>query len=569
MSFRVSRRGVLKGLATLPGLATVGCAATEEEIEADEGNFTSSELELLSRYKKFVVVVMENRSFDHYFGHLSLPTSEGGKGRKDVNGFKSLADHTNPDLNGNKVKIFQPKTDDGKPDYMIGDIDHEWEACHEQFNSGKNDGFVKAHQEDLALPDDPKTNKPTKLCWGTTTGDEKNTPLCAKPSDPMAFYTDKDTPVYHQLIDEYVLCDNWFASVMGPTWPNRFYCHSGSAAGRKVNKPLSGTFNQAGRSSIFGMVQAQAAKMRKNYPELLESETNRLCTDFFADVPLLPIMFPTAVGLGDGLDFINFLPNFNYAHIYDAPRAAGVEGLTRLLSGKVFGDKVPKGLIDALAKWRRSPTFESLAKQGKLPPISYIEPPYQLAPGDDHPPHNIMMGQAFVASIYKMLRESPDWEHTLMIVTYDEHGSFYDHVAPPVDKNEENPEFQQLGFRVPAMVIGKGVKKGFVDKTRYDHCSLLSTLGHRFSLGFANKRVEKANPVLSALAASGGSRGTLNLDPVRLSEKAVLESAKYADGQQGIVDRAFHGHVPYEAKRVFTDGMFDIFDRMGIAKIGA
>src|SRR4030095_13116749 len=110
--------------------------------------------ELLSRYKKFVVVIMENRSFDHYFGHLSLPVSEGGQGRTDVEGFKSIAEHSTPDRNKNKVSIFRPTLEDGKPNYMIGDIDHEWEACHAQFNSGKNDGFVTAHEEDLAKPKD-------------------------------------------------------------------------------------------------------------------------------------------------------------------------------------------------------------------------------------------------------------------------------------------------------------------------------------------------------------------------------------------------------------------------------
>jgi hypothetical protein len=578
---KLSRRGLLQGigLSSLPligaglGLGTTGCSKGEEEddgSESGESNINQSEArQLLSRYKKFVIVVMENRSFDHYFGHLSLPESEGGKGLAGkVNGFKSKAQHTNLDLNGNKVGIHKPTLANGKSDYSLGDIDHEWEACHEQFNNGRNDGFVKAHQEDLVNLND-NNEETTALCWGTTTGDAANTPLCGKPNDPMAYYDDKDTPVYHQLIKEYTLCDNWFSSVMGPTWPNRFYVHSGSSAGRKVNKPLSGTFREAGRNGIFGLVSARVRELAREYPELPESERGRLCTDFFADVPLLPIMFPTAAGLGDGLDFINFLPNYNYAHLYEQPRAAGVEGLTRL-SGKIFGDKQPRGLLNSLAAWRRSPTFEKLAQQGKLPPISYIEPPYQLAPADDHPPHNVMMGQAFVASIYKMLKESPDWEHTLMIVTYDEHGSFYDHVAPPRDENEENPEFKQLGFRVPAMLIGKGIKKGHFDHTQYDHCSILNTLGTRFELGYSNRRVEKVNPITNAIAnGTGGSAGNLNLDPVILSEATVLESAKYADGQKGIVDRAFHGHVPYEAKRLYTDGVLEIFDRLGVAKIGA
>jgi hypothetical protein len=149
---------------------------------------------------------------------------------------------------------------------------------------------------------------------------------------------------------------------------------------------------------------------------------SRQCVDFFSDVPLLPIMYPTAAGLGDGLDFIDFLPNFNYAHVFDAPRDQGLSDLEKF-AGNIFGDKTPKALLKLIAEARRSPTFETLCREGLLPPISYIEPPYQLAPMDDHPPHNVMAGQAFIASIYKMLSESPDWKHTCLIITYDEHGS--------------------------------------------------------------------------------------------------------------------------------------------------
>jgi hypothetical protein len=563
MSFRLTRRGALKGLVTLPAAVSIGCGASSEGDEVEQEAEAVGTRELLARYKKIVVLVMENRSFDHYFGHLSLPQSEGGQGRTDVNGFKSKAQHFNLDRNGNKVHIFRPVKADGKPDYMIGDITHEWDAVHASL-ANNNGGFVKSHEEDLALP--PKEDgTPSSACWGTTTGDERNTPLCAKPHDPMAYYTAQDTPVYHQLIEEYALCDSWFCSVPGPTWPNRFYLHSGSSGGRKENKPLSGTFREAGRNSIFGMVSAHKARLAREYPNV---DANRLCVDFFADVPLLPIMFPTALGLGDGLDFLNLLPNFNYAHIFDHPRGEGAQALTRL-SGKIFGNKVPRGLLDRLAEWRRSPTFETMCREGTLPPISILEPPYQLAPADDHAPHHIMMGQAFVASIYKMLKESPDWEHTLFIITYDEHGSMYDHVTPPVDPNEENPDFRQLGFRVPTLIIGKGVKQGFIDHTKYDHCSVLSTFGARFDIGYANRRVEKAAPINAAIASTGGSRGNLELAPVRMSELEVHESAKYAHGQKGIVDRAFHGHVPVEAKRVFTDEMLGIFDRMGIVKVSA
>jgi hypothetical protein len=561
MSSRFSRRTALKTFSILPGIlgvagmgGTWGCSGSADEEAAHEADAVAKGAEILARYKKFVVLVMENRSFDHYFGHLSLPLNEGGEGRADVNGFQSLAAHANPDLNNNKVVPFR------STNMAIGDIDHEWEACHKQFNAGRNDGFVRAHQEDLVRLNDK--NDATKAnCFGTK--DDKGVARCGDPKDPMAFYGREETPVYHQLLDEYALCDNWFASVMGPTWPNRYYIHAATSGGKKVNKPLSGIGSEA-RNSIFGMVSAA----KKGFKKEGAVDPDRACVDFFADVPLLPIMFPTGAGLGDGLDFINFLPNFNYAHLFDAPREGGLNDLSRL-SGKIFGDKIPSGLLNFIAEARRSPTFETLCREGKLPPISFIEPPYQLAPMDDHPPHDVLAGQAFVASIYKMLSESPDWKHTCLIITYDEHGSFYDHVKPGVVNEDENAEFRQLGFRVPSLVIGGGIKSGHVSKTRYDHCSVLSTLTRRFDLEPSNRRVELASDIRDCIATgTGGSKGTMRLQKVQLSESRIMHSAEIADGQKQIVEKVFAGEVPFEAKRVFTDGMLQIFDRLGVANIG-
>jgi hypothetical protein len=545
---------ILPGVIGLAGLGSVGCSGSADEEGSSSADAVAKGAEILARYKKFVVVIMENRSFDHYFGHLSLPLAEGGEGRADVNGFKSLAAHANPDLDGNKVLPFRTK------EMAIGDIDHEWDACHKQFNAGMMDGFVRAHQEDLVRLND-KDPSTKANCFGFK--DDKGIQRCGEPKDPMAFYGREDTPVYHQLLDEYTLCDAWHASVMGPTWPNRFYLHAASSGGKKSNNSLSGIGSVA-RNSIFGMVSAAKGGFKKEGAP----DPSRACVDFFSDVPLLPLMFPTVVGQGDGVDFLNFLPNFNYAHLFDAPRAAGVNDLERLAGG-IFGDKVPKSLLDFIAASRVHPTFETLCREGKLPPISYIEPPYQLAPMDDHPPHNIQAGQAFIAAIYKMLQDSPDWKHTLLIVTYDEHGSFYDHVKPGAVAEEENPEFRQLGFRVPALIVGPGVKSGHVSHTRYDHCSILSTLSRRFSLEPSNKRVELAADVRDAIAtgSQGAAKGDLRLQKVQLSESDVLFSAMIADGQKEVVQQAFHGEVPFEAKRVFTNGMLEIFDRLGVADI--
>ena len=188
---------------------------------------------------------------------------------------------------------------------------------------------------------------------------------------------------------------------------------------------------------------------------------------------------------------------------------------------------------------------------------------------DDHPPHDILAGQAFVSAIYKILQNSPDWKDTLLVITYDEHGSFYDHVKPGVVGQDTDPEFRQRGFRVPAIVVGPGVKKGYVSKTQYDHCSILSTFTNRFGLAPTNDRVRLARDIADCIDTSTrrGAAGNAQMQRLELSEATVMESAEIADGQKEIVEKVFHGSVPYEAKRVFTAGMFETFERLGVATI--
>src|SRR5690606_14400941 len=122
-------------------------------------------------------------------------------------------------------------------------------------------------------------------------------------------------------------------------------------------------------------------------------------------------------------------------------------------------------------------TFEKDCREGTLPTVSYIDPGFIAVPNDDHPPRDVQAGQTLVAAIYKMLTMNEEqWKKTLFLITYDEHGSFYDHVAPPKVRQDAYEDFQQLGFRVPMIVVGPYVKKNYVSHAQYDHTSVISTL---------------------------------------------------------------------------------------------
>lgn len=515
MSF--SRRDALK---LLGGLALAGCAAesNEEETGADQGAFrfcgsregqrssdaarTSAPPEL-QRYEKIVVLMMENRSFDHYFGHLSLPTSMGGEGRTDVDGLRGdeVQYLTRP---GGGVEAFKPFL---ATNHKLGDVDHSWDACHKQFNGGRMDGFIQHHFEDLAQSDDRGCGR-----------------KCAGLADPMAYFGRNDTPVLHQLLDNYALCDRWFSSVMGPTWPNRCYLHAGTSTGLKKNKRMDTSRHPS------------ANEARTIWHELNDKCISAAC--YSMDVPW-------ALG---GLSLSLSLAT---KPIHPRPRSNDRNNHTPDVE-----------------------SFEEACEKGTLPAVSVIDPAFIFAPCDDHPPHDIKAGQAFIAMIYKMLTKNEDqWKKTLFIITYDEHGSFYDHVTPPSVPEDENPEFRQLGFRVPSLVIGPYVKKNYVSHVQYDHVSFLSTVTRRFGLNPLNRRVAATNDVrdcidMNLIETAGAPPSPMRLQSVRLSESLVHESIKDSLGQSELAEVVYGGPATLEQKKRATDQMLMAFDRMGVATIG-
>jgi len=274
----------------------------------------------------------------------------------------------------------------------LADPPHGFDASHAQFDGGKNDQFVIQHQG-------------------------------ANQDQVMAYYDRSQLPFYYWLADNFTICDHWFASVMGPTWPNRFYLHCGTSAGKKNNTPIQ---SAADAPKTIWEQMKEKGKTAKNY--------------YAGAGGFFPAALPTKV-------------------------SAGVNLMVKM--DQFFAD----------------------AKAGTLPNLSYIDPDY--ASSDDHPAHDIRLGQAFVSSIYNALAASPQWSRSLLIVIYDEHGGFFDHVAPPAAPDDD-ADFRQFGFRVPAIIAGPTVKKGYLSTFGYDHTSVLSTLAARFGLSPLTTRASKA-----------------------------------------------------------------------------
>ncbi len=371
-----------EGTDTDTGTDTTG----EDPYEACEESDLTPE-ELLSGIDHIVVVMMENRSFDHFFGALSaiegLP----------IDGL--TGSETNPNLDGDPIAVFNTELW-----VHTEDPPHGWNASHAQFNGGVNDGFVREYQIDGA----------------------------SEYAEVMGYYLRSQLPVYHALVDEYVLCDRWFASVMGPTWPNRFHLHCGTSDGMQSNEAISGI------PSIFDQL-ADAGISHRYY--------------------------------ASGLPFV-----------------------------------VTYGVSPAAEHVKVIQEFFTDAQNGNLPSFCIVDPILTAGAtigNDDHPPADVRDGQAFIATIYEALASSPNWDKCLLIVTYDEHGGFHDHVPPPLTTDPDHPGFEQLGFRIPSMVIGPQVRAGCVNGVVFDHASVAATVAKRWGLEPLNQRVAATNDLSSCI----------------------------------------------------------------------
>ena len=281
----------------------------------------------------------------------------------------------------------------------------------------------------------------------------------ANQHETMGYYTRDRLPFLHALADEYTVCDRWFSSVMGPTWPNRFYLHAGTATGKKTNLPM-------GLSPPPTIWQRLADRCwtGKNYHS--------------GAIPWYSVAFPANSFSGD-----------------DA--------------------MVPEPMDH----------FYRDAAAGRLPNFALIDPDFDL--NDGHPPHDLGLCEAFIASIYRSLAESPQWPRTLLVITFDEHGGFFDHVAPPTVVDPD-PDFRQLGFRVPTIVAGPRVRRGAVVSTTFEHVSIPATLAARFGIDSLGARMDASHDLSSCLDPAAARRGRAGGGAVAAHRRARARRARCA-----------------------------------------
>jgi phospholipase C len=395
----------------------------------------------LKKIDHIVVLMMENRSFDHMLGHLKLddPTSKVDGlteqlGNHDADG---VFHHVEPLGN----RLINEKVLD--PGHGRGDVAKQLKD--------RNDGFLKNYIEVVEA----------RFAQGKRLPDGVE----FDPTLVLGYQTAGDVPVYNYLAHNYQVCHRWFSSVPGPTWENRLFAVTGGTGPRI--------------SPLLGQVP-----------------------HFLKDAPIY-----------DRPAFVRWLDNDDWRWYSHDPATL------RLIDSQYRPGGAPDAYKDSnFAYFNRKTLFERRtflddAANDELPGVSWIDPNFVDfrfwgPPGsnDDHPPSRVMLGQELVLTVVDALMKSKAWPKTLLLITYDEHGGFYDHVVAgdfPVAGDAES----SYGVRVPTLVISPYVEAGVCDEV-FDHTSIPKTILTRFS-----DRLEEALDELGPRTAEAKHLGELLTRP--------------------------------------------------------
>lgn len=443
----------------------------------------------LHRVNHIVIVMQENHSFDNYFGalaydpHSPYHNGNGGCRNNDHTCVDGLTCTSGP--GGLACSNFNLE-EDGTPVFafhdprlcVVPDLDHEWGGSHYEANfADPNDSLHHALNDGFVLQNDRSINGQID-----GPGAEDQTP---PDDDTMGFYTQDDLPFYYKLAESFAIDDRYFAPVLGATFANRSYLMAATS---------------------FGHLNGAETVMLEPGP----------CPGGLCPVPYQPIT-GTIFDLLDRfkVSWLDYYSDFPETVSFVSPLALATKAAS---IGQFFNDA---------------------AKAGGLPQVAFVEsaaggvPGSPLPESDEHPPTDIRRGQAFVSQVVNAVRNGPNWRDSIIFITYDEHGGFYDHVPPPrsrqghartpdgigpgqcadlsnppasetlgsgvncmfslqdaqglcpqATKDQPFPancaSFGQYGFRVPLTAVSPFSKPHYVSHAVGDHTSILALIEKRF-----------------------------------------------------------------------------------------
>jgi phospholipase C len=351
-----------------------------------------------------------------------------------------------------------------------------WHASHIQWDGGTCTGFVRSIEQTLPGHD---------------------------ASVAMTYWDENDLPFYYGLARTFPLATRWFCSCLGPTFPNRRFLIAGTAHGLIDDLPFA-MVDYPANGTIFDRLSAHGISWA-NYHHLSPVRVNwrRLSHAW-------------------GLNFLRTL---------GALLAALFPQLIPALISKLqaTADLYPLGFVRSVNHLRPIGEFWQAARAGKLPAVSIVDPDFGRCSEEN--PQDVQAGEGFAAKVVNAVMTGKGWPGTLLIWLYDEHGGYYDHVAPPRaaepdDVPGQNPmqrfllgrllrltsygkrieaadagpaAYDRLGFRVPAVIISPYAKPEHVTSTVYDHTSILKLIERKWNLPPLTRRDAEASDPLDAL----------------------------------------------------------------------
>ncbi len=435
---------------------------------------------VLQNIQHFVVLMFENRSFDHLLGYelLNNPDIDGLLGTP--SNFQDPADPNSTVVPATRATAYGMPFD---PGHEFPDIALQLYAPGHAGDPLTMGGFVFS-----------------AMGAGNSFADA---------SRVMEAFQADQIPALTALARQFAVVNSWHASLPGPTWPNRFFLHAATSGGL-TDSPSTAQILQGfdfPKGTLYERLEGAAKQWRIYH---------------------------------DGL-----------------PQSAGVDWLR------------PHYILPVKRQFRDMTEFQADVAGGDLPEYTLIEPRYDtghsyLNGNSMHPMNDIRAGEGVIKSVYEALRQSPLWASTMLIVTFDEHGGFFDHVPPPAgqptgdDLRYRNPkdgfDFDRLGVRVPAIVVSAYTQAGSVigqqGGTVYDHTSVLKTVEQRFGLAPLTQRDAAASTLEAALNLPVPRTDAPLTLPAPLTDTEALAintaagqpqiapNAPLSDNQQSLVDLA-------------------------------
>jgi phospholipase C len=465
----------------------------------DQATATPAGSASLGDIQHVVILMQENRSFDHYFGTLSgvrgysdpdiLSQFVGGRGYPIFDQF-GYQPGKGVEADGylQPFRLYSdPPLRDGQ---TTNDIAHTWPVQHDSWNGGAMDKFAATHVSVDGAAHGPVT---------------------------MGYYTRADLPFYYALADAFTVCDAYFSSVIGPTDSNRLMAVSatidpdGAAGG-----PVVETFGD--RVAEYGKLSWPTMPERL----LAAGVSWKVYNDRLAELALSPLPYFRA-----------------FANPFSVTGA--------VLVGRGLTPNFPDD-------------FAQDVRSGKLPSVSWIIPPLAEC---EHPAAPPGYGEYLIHNVLSTLVSNPAvWAQTVLFVMHDENGGFFDHVppltAPPGTEGEwltgKLPAAAGgitgpigLGFRVPCLVISPFSRGGYVCSELFDHTSLLRFIETRFGVEVPNLspwRRSVTGDMTAALALSRPPDTSVPaLPPTSLGQTSTAEQA-VLDSLAGTLDLGIDYPLP-------------------------